>query len=293
MTSQKTEKKRISSKIFVALAALTLVSCCFLGTTFARYTTGTTSGSAGADIADWEIVVEGPSSGTGTGEFLVISPDQDAYNEDTNSTDPRVTEITGSGTVVKITNNGQVDAKVKVSVGSTQTYWVKDYQMNGAQVVIENGKYVWTEAPLVDDDGQTTYHDQQGREYRWDSTKMAPEYQTSPGVWEVPDEWNGASNDGKVGIAAILSVGGLSSSVAAGQDGYISLASGKSITLTVGSASWTTDFTGDTQITNPSYSAEPLMPGDLRDTWIGENLSKVGYTFTWEAIQDSQIPAAN
>lgn len=52
MTSQKTEKKRISSKIFVALAALTLVSCCFLGTTFARYTTGTTSGSAGADIAD-------------------------------------------------------------------------------------------------------------------------------------------------------------------------------------------------------------------------------------------------
>lgn len=264
MTSQKTEKKRISSKIFVALAALTLVSCCFLGTTFARYTTGTTSGSAGADIADWEIVVtDGNTSGSVADDFLVISPVGEAHDSD-----ERVNTIEGSGAVITITNKGQVNAEVKVTVSSTKTYWVKDYKMNGAEVVIENGRYAYTEKELVN--GQT-YHDQEGREYTWDGTNCRPLYSVT-GVGTASDEWE------TYGLDDVISVGALSI-VGAESPATIVLGNDDSITLAVAGATWTSDFTG-----------EDGSDGDARDTWIGENVLKVGYTFTWEAVQTDAEP---
>ena len=267
MTSQKTEKKRISSKIFVALAALTLVSCCFLGTTFARYTTGTTSGSAGADIADWEIVVtDGNTSGSVADDFLVIAPKADDTTDVT--TTKRVNEIEGSGAVVTITNKGQVNAEVKVTVSSTKTYWVKDYKMNGAEVVIENGRYAYTEKELVD--GQS-YHDQQGREYTWDGTNCRPLYKLT-GVNTPSEEWE------TYGLDDVISVGALSI-VGAESPATIVLGTDDSITLAVAGATWTSDFDG-----------ENGTAGDARDTWIGENVLKVGYTFTWEAVQTDADP---
>lgn len=276
MTSQKTEKKRISSKIFVALAALTLVSCCFLGTTFARYTTGTTSGSAGADIADWEIVItDGSTGGTGTGEYYVIQPVGTAHDSE-----ERVNNIPGSGAVLTITNQGQVNAEVKVTITeqTDESYWVKDYQMNGAQVVIENGRYKWSEAPLVEG---RTYHDQQGREYTWDATSKQPLYTTN-GVAAAPTEW------GTYGLDDILQVGTLT--IKDGTSGTpIVLGTGDSVTLQIGPSTWTTDFDGESAITNGGYPSN-TFPGDLRDTWIGENVLKVGYTFTWEAVQTDADP---
>lgn len=283
MTSQKTEKKRISSKIFVALAALTLVSCCFLGTTFARYTTGTTSGSAGADIADWEIVItDGSTGGTGTGEYYVIQPDGvGRENGDTiTSGSERENEISGSGAVLTITNQGQVNAEVKVTITkqADESYWVKDYKMNGAEVVIENGKYVWSEAPLVEG---RTYHDQQGRAYTWDATNKQPLYTTN-GVAAAPEEW------GTYGLDDILEVGALT--IKDGTSGTpIILGTGDSVTLQIGPSTWTTDFENETAITDGGYPSN-TFPGDLRDTWIGENLLKVGYTFTWEAVQTDEDP---
>lgn len=51
-------KKNIFSKLFVALVVLTLISCCFLGSTFARYTSEGT-GSASVEVANWKIDVTG------------------------------------------------------------------------------------------------------------------------------------------------------------------------------------------------------------------------------------------
>ena len=266
MTSQKTEKKRISSKIFVALAALTLVSCCFLGTTFARYTTGSTSGSAGADIADWEIVVtDGNTSGSVADDFLVISPEGNDYGSEV-----RVNKIEGSGAVITITNKGQVNAEVTVTVSGTKTYWVKDYTVSGGQVVIENGRYAYTERELVD--GQT-YHDQEGREYTWDGTNFRPLYSVT-GVDTASAEWT------TYGLDDVITVGALSV-VGADSPATIVLGTDDSITLAVAGATWTSDFTGETNIGNA---------GNARDTWIGENVLKVGYTFTWEAVQTDAEP---
>lgn len=285
MTSQKTEKKRISSKIFVALAALTLVSCCFLGTTFARYTTGTTSGSAGADIADWEIVVEDGSSGSATGEFLVIQPvGQGRENDDAVSeTTDRVNEIPGSGAVISITNKGQVKADVTVEIDtSSYTYYVKDYEVNGGQVVIENGRYKWTEAKLDSTQPDKLYYDQEGREYKWDFTNNCPLYFDGQN-WKADAWWTAAGN-----LKTIIQPGTLSIVGATGEGNTYTatLATNGTVQLKITGATWTTDFQNENVISDASYP-EHTFPGDLRDTWIGENLLKVGYTFTWEAVQSA------
>ena len=53
-----TQRKSIGAKLFIALIALTLISCCFLGSTFARYTSGG-KGSASTGVAKWSIDVTG------------------------------------------------------------------------------------------------------------------------------------------------------------------------------------------------------------------------------------------
>ena len=49
-----TQKKNIASKLVLVLFVLTLLSCCLLGSTFARYVSGGT-GSASVGIAKWDV----------------------------------------------------------------------------------------------------------------------------------------------------------------------------------------------------------------------------------------------
>ena len=49
MTENKTEKRRVVTRLCIALVVLTLLSCCFLGSTFAKYVTGG-SGNLGRRI---------------------------------------------------------------------------------------------------------------------------------------------------------------------------------------------------------------------------------------------------
>ena len=55
------------------------------------------------------------------------------------------------------------------------------------------------------------------------------------------------------------------------------MSKGDSVKVTIGSATWTSDISTASAGTN----------GDIRDTWIGENIAKVGYSITWEAEQSS------
>ena len=73
-------KKRIVPMLFALLVVLTLVSCCFLGSTFARYTS-TGTGSASAEVAKWEIELNGDDITEGADEVTLdkISPDDAAW----------------------------------------------------------------------------------------------------------------------------------------------------------------------------------------------------------------------
>lgn len=122
------QKTRIASKLFAALVVLTLISCCFLGTTMARYTSAGT-GKATVQVAKWDIAFNETNSGTIS--FGPISPNMTGYDDanNQNQTNP----ITPS-TMVVITNNSEVSAKVTVVI-SDITYTA----VSGGSVTFGNG----------------------------------------------------------------------------------------------------------------------------------------------------------
>ncbi len=107
------QKRKILPKLFAALVVLTLISCCFLGTTFARYTS-TGENIASVEVANWNITFTNASNQSldENIKFGQLSPSMADAGADTtrsNSTAPKLVAV--------IKNNSEVDAKVSVTVG--------------------------------------------------------------------------------------------------------------------------------------------------------------------------------
>lgn len=108
-----TQKRKLVSKLFVAVVVLTLVSCCFLASTFARYTSGG-SGTGTVEVATWKITGEGTGeAGEINATFKQLSPSKAAYVDTArkNSTAPVL--------VATIKNTGDVDALVTLTTGAS------------------------------------------------------------------------------------------------------------------------------------------------------------------------------
>lgn len=112
-----TQRKSIGAKLFIALIALTLISCCFLGSTFARYTSGG-SGSASTGVAKWSInVTGGGASGNMEVDFTQkLSPSMKDFVS--TSPDQARTNSTGKILIATIKNTGDVAAKVTITAGA-------------------------------------------------------------------------------------------------------------------------------------------------------------------------------
>ncbi len=106
-----TQKRKLVSKLFVAVVVLTLVSCCFLASTFARYTSGG-SGRGTVEVATWAI--SGPGEGGISATFDKLSPSKAAYDNST----PR-THSTAPVLVATIKNTGDVNALVTLTTGAS------------------------------------------------------------------------------------------------------------------------------------------------------------------------------
>lgn len=112
---EKSDKKRILTRVLIVIAALTLLSCCFLGSTFARYVTSA-SGKGTVEIANWDVSVTAEGSGKYT--FSNLSPDKDGENSGSHST--------SWVKVASLTNHGEVDATVTITgSGDVTTTMVK------------------------------------------------------------------------------------------------------------------------------------------------------------------------
>ena len=108
-----TQKRKLVSKLFVAVVVLTLVSCCFLASTFARYTSGG-SGTGTVNVATWKITGKGTGdAGEINATFNKLSPSKAAYNNT-----PR-THSTAPVLVATISNTGDVDALVTLTTGAS------------------------------------------------------------------------------------------------------------------------------------------------------------------------------
>lgn len=131
-----TNKKNIASKLVLALFILTLISCCLLGSTFARYASGG-NGSATISVAEWDVAIEDNSASTFTA--VDLSPSKGEWNGTTART-----HSTGKVLVATIENSGEVDALVTVTTGelvatSTSGSWGTGISVDGSGVVTNNG----------------------------------------------------------------------------------------------------------------------------------------------------------
>ena len=299
MENKKTEKKRIFSKLTVCVAALALVSCAFVGGTFARYTNSGAVDNGGANVADWYIDVQ---DGSGTEDVVfTISPAETAYT-DTN----RVNTANNGGVILTFVNRGEVDATIKVTKGDALVVYGKKW---------DDTKSAWTEYQLTDGYVGT---DTAGNSFKWQAlsgadTVMKPLFVGAGNTYAASSEWASvafydstdsytpaqdetpATNPSK----SMLGLGGVAFTSAdreeegAGQievtgDGSsaspwtVTLAPGEQISVTMSATVWVSDFDSDS--TNKSNY------GNLRDTWVGQNISRIGYSFSWTAEQASKLP---
>lgn len=115
-----TQRKSIGAKLFIALIALTLISCCFLGSTFARYTSGG-NGSASTGVAEWNIAGSFEAGSTDDDSITVhfdgLTPSMEGYQEGTDRTNS-----TGKILIATITNNGEVDAEVTLTTSDEASF---------------------------------------------------------------------------------------------------------------------------------------------------------------------------
>lgn len=142
-----TKKKNMIARICGLLIVLTLISCCFLGTTFARYTSGV-DGTASVQVAKWDIDFNGgAASATNTleVEFGKLSP---AMDEWTDVSTIRTHVIDQDDAAMSIENNGDVGAKVTISLVGDITFY------NNAETPSEFTG--WGEELALDENGYVT-----------------------------------------------------------------------------------------------------------------------------------------
>ena len=269
MENKRNSKKTV--KLLVVLIALLLIACSILGITLARYVTQGNEGTGGADIAQWNIYDdddEDAPSGEGSVRAM-LSPKKDAHSEDNT---PRTHQVTSDGSAgFRITNDSDVDATVTLTISNGLSFYRNTADEDGTYPVVTNTptENEWAGVDLADiihpelGEGSdlANYSGFTVNVYKKGGTKDEKSY---------PDT---DDDDTTVTYEITLDANG----------GYLE--------VLIGQITWTTDLTNDTQVTSDGYTAEDnVWEGDLRDTWIGENVGSVGFAYSWSAVQGSQIP---
>lgn len=151
-----TKKKNFISRLFFGVVALTLVSFCFLGSTFARYTSSE-NGTASVSVAKWD--VDFTNAGGTDVTFDKLSPDDIAWNDVSTRYHPSATKE-----LLTIINNSDVIAEITIVVGAIQiTKIVPDYDTVNATEEVVKGLFsielktgdTWDSNTTID--GVTTY----------------------------------------------------------------------------------------------------------------------------------------
>ena len=213
-----TQKRKLVSKLFVAVVVLTLVSCCFLASTFARYTSGG-SGTGTVEVATWKVTGEG--EGQINAQFNQLSPSMDEYVDT-----PR-THSTAPVLVATITYEIDVNGILKLTVGEETI----------AKTAADWGTY---------DEGEIK------------------------GLFDIQLYLSNAKASSIADLTGKAVASGAETAVTAGSGTYYVYAV----------VTWTSD---DDTVTGPD--------ADARDTWVGANVTSVGYELSYTFVQNSQLPA--
>ena len=213
-----TQKRKLVSKLFVAVVVLTLVSCCFLASTFARYTSGG-SGTGTVEVATWKVTGEG--EGQINAQFNQLSPSMDEYVDT-----PR-THSTAPVLVATITYEIDVNGILTLTVGEeTITKTAENW-----------GTY---------DEGEIK------------------------GLFDIQLYLSNAKASNVESLEGKEVESDAETEVTAGSGTYYVYAV----------VTWSSDVEGKTG-----------TDADTRDTWVGANVTAVGYELSYTFVQNSELPA--
>ena len=256
-----------SAKLIVVLIALLLIACSILGFTLARYVTQNNQGTGGADIAQWNIYDdddEDAPSGEGSVRAM-LSPKKDEY-----TTGQRTNTVANEGTTgFRITNESDVVATVTLTITNGLTFYSNMAKEDGTYPVVTDDK---TPDAADNPEWQDVDLDHIIHFANGDSTTYTVQVYNAEGVrQETP---SGTTE----GITL--------NDVAATQYTFNLAAEGGYVDVLIGQITWTSDLATE----NAESKHNGFQYGDLRDTWIGENIGSVGFAYEWTAVQGSQVP---
>lgn len=228
------QKSRIVSKLFAALVILTLISCCFLGSTFARYTS-TGTGKASVAVAKWDIQVKANGAEGSTlldedaefsADLETLSPSSAPYSGGVYDANSRRIKLTDKVLLAVIQNNSDVSAQVT-------------FDLNNEGSII-------TKAGTSTDEA---YSDEAIRNVIFINVYTATAQDASQATI-----YSGSSID--LGKSDAIYV-------------YVEV-------------SWLSDDAN-------TWGAD----ADARDTWIGQNVTKISWDIDVTAVQSSELPGNN
>lgn len=265
---KKEKSSKRSAKLIVVLIALLLIACSLLGFTLARYITEERDGQGGVNIAQWNIYDDSENAGADTVRAM-LSPKKDAHSGDNTSRTHQVTSDGSAG--FRITNDSDVDATVTLTISNGLSFYSNVANDDGTYPVVTNTptENEWADVDLVD-----IIHPKLGEGSDLaDYSGFTVNVYKKGGTKDETPYTDTDDDDTTVTYKITLDANG----------GYLE--------VLIGEITWTTDLTNDTQVTSDGYTAEDnVWEGDLRDTWIGENVGSVGFAYSWSAVQGSEIP---
>ena len=253
-----------SAKLIVVLIALLLIACSLLGFTLARYITEERDGQGGVNIAQWNIYDDSENAGADAVRAM-LSPKKDEY-----TTGQRTNIVANEGTTgFRITNESDVVATVTLTITNGLTFYSNTAKGDGTYPVVTDDK---TPDAADNPEWQNVDLDHIIHFANGDSTTYTVQVYDAKGVQqEAPTE----TTEG-------ITLNG----VAATQYTFDLAAEGGYVDVLIGQITWTSDLATE----NAESKHNGFQYGDLRDTWIGENIGSVGFAYSWSAVQGSQIP---
>ena len=262
------EQKKSTSKVIVRsaliLLLLTLISGCFLGSTFARYVSKG-EGDLSAGVAEWKITETNSGDNTAAVKLKNFSPNMAKFEIGK----VRKREM-NDVLLFSLKNDGGVQANVYLTLG-------KEGENNSPAVVAygydEGGSASNTPitfAAAADSTSQAV-----GDEYKpsaedfADIITMTPDIRIGTELGNATTAYTNTDTDG--GAYYVLTPG--------------------DILYVLVDVAWTTDLGDDSPDKISGYpDSMNIVEADLRDTWIGENVAAVGWEYSWVALQGSELP---
>ena len=262
--------RKLLWRITAVLAVLAVVSICFVSGTFARYVSNR-NGSTETDVAKWDIdFTDGIDAVENNFTVTVgkLSPDKSEYgtldgDDKQQSTDApygQRVKTTDAVLALQITNSGDVDATLTITPPEKNSLIFYGYNADG--------KISWGGGFAIGEDGKVTAPTQE--EAR---AVITMQFALVPQNTDVADiKWSSLGQEGSnLGTSLTLK--------AKSESGETSV-----YYFYVRSV-WTSQ---DSKYYKDPTTAAAMSDG--LDTWLGENIAKLGGEFTFSVVQASELP---